>query len=151
MEQEGSPDSLLGGRQSCAGPLGGNLCAARGWLQSSVANRIVMEGGAKVWREMPLVVDQEAKEGGMDEAEGSDAAELYGKRVPVNGPVLRPPVGLEIKLGVVLMVGPDVGQEDQGDQGGGPWGQVDQGDLESGPGGELCESAAGVGQMRIVV
>ena len=46
---------------------------------------------------------------------------------------------------------PDVGQEDQCDQGGGPWGQVDQGDLESGPGGELCESAAGVEQMRIVV
>ena len=104
-----------------------------------------------MWREVPLVVDQEAKEGGMDEAEGSDAAELYGVRVPLDGPGLRHPVGWEIQLGMVLKVGPDGGQEDQCDQGGGPWGQVDQGDLESGPGGELCESTAGVEQMRIVV
>ena len=98
-----------------------------------------------------MVVDQEAKEGGMDEAEGCDAAELYGVRVPLVGPKLGHPVGWKIKLGMVLMVSPDVGQEDQCDQGRGPWGEVNQGDLESGPGGELCESAAGVEQMRIVV
>ena len=80
-----------------------------------------------MWREVPLVVDQEAKEGGMDEAEGSDAAELYGVRVPLDGPGLRHPVGWEIKLGLVLMAGPDVGQEDQCDREGDPGGKWTRG------------------------
>ena len=49
-----------------------------------------MEGGAKMRREVPLVVDQEAKEGDMDEAEGGDAAELYGT---LDDPGLRFPIG----------------------------------------------------------
>ena len=52
---------------------------------------------------------------------------------------------------MLLVLGPGVGQEDQCDQGGRPWGRVDQGDLEGGPGGVLCESATGVGPLRIVV
>ena len=52
---------------------------------------------------------------------------------------------------MLLVLGPGVGQEDQGDQGGRPWGQVDLGDLKGGPVGELGESASGVRALRMVV
>ena len=51
-----------------------------------------MEGVAEVQREMALVVNKEAKEWDMDEAEGSDATKLYGTWLPLDDPGLRPPV-----------------------------------------------------------
>ena len=52
-----------------------------------------MEGVAEMRWDMALVVDKEAKEWDMDEAEGGDATELYGIWLPLDNPGLRFPVG----------------------------------------------------------